>query len=250
MATELTKLTTEELKKKEEKERKKLQYKKKIDGIEKMPIEKFVAKILSIPDATYRAIYDVAFLTGARVTEVCTLRKENVEMNGINNSMTFTMMTEKRKEDKDKPKTVPISAAHNQEFIDLMNDFWSYWKHRQIDKLDDGAYIFGDPGFYKVVKRYEWQKKTAPDGSPIVSTKVYIDNHLRHRVATFCERHIDINPHLLRHKRLRYIAFAHKKEYKKYNRLFLIKNLVNFSRLESAQAYTGDMNEKQMKEVF
>ena len=250
MEPELTKLTNEEIKKKEEKERKHKKYSNKIKRIEGMSVDEFVAKILGIPDATYRAIYDVAFLTGARVTEVCTLRKEDVKMDGTNNSMTFTMMTEKRKKDSKAVKTVPISVAHNQEFIDLMNDFWSYWKHRQIDKLDDGAYIFGDPGFYKVVKKYEWKKKTAPDGSPIVSTKVYIDNHLRHRVATFCEHHIDINPHLLRHKRLKYIAFTHKKEYEKYDRLFLIKNLVNFSRLESAQAYTGDMDENQLKEVF
>jgi hypothetical protein len=73
---------------------------------------------------------------------------------------------------------------------------------------------------------------------------------MRHRIATFCEHHADLNPHLLRHKRIRYIATADKEEYKKYDRLFLIKNLVNFSRLESAQKYTGDMDEKQKEDVF
>jgi integrase len=246
-----TELTEEEIKRREEKERKHKKYSKKIDNIEHMSIKEFMAKILSIPNATYRAIYDVAFLTGARVTEVCTLRKEDVEFDGINKRITFTMITEKRKNDKHKIKTVPISAAHNQEFIDTMNDFLSYWKHRQIDKLDDSAYIFGDPGFYKVVKKYEVRDKTSQD--PLKKTwvtKVYIDNHMRHRIATFCEHHADLNPHLLRHKRIRYIATADKEEYKKYDRLFLIKNLVNFSRLESAQKYTGEMDPNQKEEVF
>ena len=246
-----TELTEAEIKKREEKERKKKKYEKKIKDIEKIPIDQFVARILGIKDPTYRAIYDVAFLTGARVTEVCTLRKEDVEFDGINKRITFTMMTEKRKNDKHKIKTVPISAAHNQEFLALMDDFASYWLHRQIDKLDESAYIFGDPGFYKVVKKYEVRDKTSQDPlKKIWATKVYTDNHMRHRIATFCEHHADLNPHLLRHKRIRYIATADKEEYKKYDRLFLIKNLVNFSRLESAQKYTGEMDPNQKEEVF
>ena len=234
-----------------ERMRKQKRYTKKINDIERLTPEEIVKKILSVTDPTYRAIYDIAFLTGARVTEVCTMRKEDVDFDLANKRFILTMLTEKRRSDNNKIKTVFVSAAHNQEFLALMDDFASYWLARRLGDIAPEAYIFGDPGFFEVTKTYQVTEKQ-PDGTvkKVNKTKTYNDNHMRFRISTFCNKQLGLNPHLLRHARAHYIAFADKEEYKKYDRMLLIQNVFNFARLESAQKYVGKMDEKQKKEVF
>ena len=90
------------------------------------------------------------------------------------------------------------------------------------------------PGFHKVVRH----------------GKEYFDNKLRMKVYTAAIKEAGLNPHLLRHARLSWLAHTKKKALENVDRLLLVKSVADFTRFDSAESYVRNMNLKQIKEAL
>lgn len=223
-----------------------LHYDARTEAAESKRPEEIIEQIAAIKDLRYRAILSLTAVLGKRITEICVLKKGDIRYDALGNVVYFHLMTEKWREKRD--KIIPVSNANQQEVLPLLQTFAEYYGKLPLDQMSDDAYIFGDPGFFKVTRTYEKFDKTL--GKMTEVKKIYVDNLLRRRVYNAAMRDAGLNPHLLRHWRASFIGHAKKTQYEGKDRLILIKSLMDFKRLESAQRYLRNMTQNEMKEVF
>ena len=190
-----------------------------------------VERLEKIQPIEIKIILTLQYLFGSRISEILKLRKKDITFD-LDSSLIARIQTEKRRDGH--VKVIAINPSNNPELKPLLAEFLDYWQKRQIDKLDPEAYIFGDPEFVQVVRH----------------GKQYTDNKLRMRVYYVAIKEAGLNPHLLRHARLSYLAHTKKKEFENVDRLLLVKTIADFTKFDSAEAYVRNMNLKQMKEVL
>lgn len=248
-----TKDAVAELQERFRKADKRQEYENELSKFKDEPIEKVIDMILKIKHPVYRAICDVAFITASRISEVLRLRKEDVEIEPDGSAIAFTLWTEKRR-DKDVLRKTPISKAHFPEFAPLIDDFINYWKKRRIDDLAPEAFIFGNPGYFNSIRKYELKTKKNPDSDeelkPKYKTKVYSDNRMRSRVAMYLRRHLNLHPHMLRHRMLTYLIKVSKPQFEGLDRAYLIQSFVNYANINSARPYLKTMTFEEKKKLF
>ena len=157
------------------------------------------------------------------------MRKRDLTFD-IDGSLVAHIQTEKRRDGH--VKVLGVNPQNSPELIPLLKDIVEYLD--MLKDLDDEAYLFGDPDFFKVVKH----------------EKEYLDNKLRMRVYTAAIKEAGLNPHLLRHARLSWLAHTKKKALENVDRLLLVKSVADFTRFDSAESYVRNMNLKQIKEAL
>ena len=190
-----------------------------------------VERIERIRPLQIKVILTLQYLFGSRISEILKLRKKDITFD-LDGSLIARIQTEKRRDGH--VKVIAINPNNNPELKPLFVEFFEYWSKRQIDKLDPEAYLFGDPEFVQVKR----------------GDKYYLDNKLRMSVYYYAIKHAGLNPHLLRHARLSWLAHTKKKEFENVDRLLLVKTIADFTKFDSAEAYVRNMNLKQMKEVL
>ena len=210
-------------------------------------------RIMSLKNVKYRVICAVAFLTASRISEVCTLKRGDVELNIYNSkpSYTFTIRVEKRREKVTKDIPITIDNPLRQEFAPLVETVKNYLK--AIWDFSSDSYLFGDPGYTETKRTYKLTRKTYDEEGNEKEirkkiTKPFYDIKLRMAVYTYCMRNAGFNPHLLRHAMLSYLVST--PLLKEYDRVFWIRTLAGWKSIDSAASYVGQKGPKELATVL
>ena len=187
-----------------------------------------VERLQKVKSRIYRNILSLQYIYGSRISEIVKMRKRDLTFD-VDGSLVAHIQTEKRRDGH--VKVLGVNPRNSPELIPLLQDIVAYLD--MLKDLDNEAYLFGDPGFFKVVKH----------------GKEYLDNKLRMRVYTAAIKEAGLNPHLLRHARLSWLAHTKKKALD-VDRLLLVKSVADFTRFDSAESYVRNMNLKQIKEAL
>ena len=223
-----------------------LNYRARVESAESKSVKEIIEQISAVKNQKYKAILSLTALLGKRISEICILQKKDISINPIDYVIKFHTITEKWREKRD--KIIPISRENQLELLDLLKFFAEYYEKLPLDKLSDDTYIFGDPCF--VERKRTWQKYDKTQNKYVTVEKTYKDNLMRQRVYVAAMRDGGFNAHLLRHWRASYIGHAKKEQYIGKDRLILIKSLLDFKKIESAERYLRNMTQSEMQEVF
>ena len=188
-----------------------------------------VERLQKVKSRIYRNILALQYIFGSRISEICKMRKKDLTFD-LDGSLVAHIQTEKRRDGH--VKVLGVNPQNSPELIPLLKDIVGYLD--MLKDLDNEAYLFGDPDFFKVVKH----------------GKEYLDNKLRMRVYTAAIKEAGLHPHLLRHARLSWLAHTKKKALENVDRLLLVKSVADFTRFDSAESYVRNMNLKQIKEAL
>jgi integrase len=188
-----------------------------------------IERLKKVKSRIYRNILSLQYIYGSRISEIVKMRKRDLTFD-IDGSLVAHIQTEKRRDGH--VKVLGVNPQNSPELIPLLKDIVEYLD--MLKDLDNEAYLFGDPEFFKVVKH----------------GKEYLDNKLRMRVYCTAIKEAGLNPHLLRHARLSWLAHTKKKALENVDRLLLVKSVADFTRFDSAESYVRNMNLKQIKEAL
>ena len=188
-----------------------------------------VERLQKVKSRTYRNILAMQYIFGSRISEIVKMRKKDLTFD-LDGSLVAHIRTEKRRDGH--IKVLAVNPQNSPELMPLFKDIFEYLN--MLKDLDDDAYLFGDPEFHKVVR----------------NGKEYTDNKLRMRVYYVAIKEAGLNPHLLRHARLSWLAHTKKKALENVDRLLLVKSVADFTRFDSAESYVRNMNLKQIKEAL
>ena len=189
----------------------------------------FVERLQKVKSRIYRNILSLQYIYGSRISEIVKMRKRDLTFD-IDGSLVAHIQTEKRRDSH--VKVLGVNPQNSPELIPLLKDIVEYLD--MLKDLDNEAYLFGDPDFFQVVRH----------------GKQYTDNKLRMRVYCTAIKEAGLNPHLLRHARLSWLAHTKKKALENVDRLLLVKSVADFTRFDSAESYVRNMNLKQIKEAL
>lgn len=204
-------------------------YKNRTSMAETWDPQDVVERLQKVKSRAYRNILALQYIFGSRISEICKMRKKDLTFD-IDGSLVAHIRTEKRRDGH--TKVLAVNPQNSPELIPLLKDIVEYLD--MLKDLDNEAYLFGDPGFFKVVQ----------------NGKEYSDNKLRMKVYYVAIKEAGLNPHLLRHARLSWLAHTKKKALENVDRLLLVKSVADFTRFDSAESYVRNMNLKQIKEVL
>jgi integrase len=188
-----------------------------------------VERLQKVKSRIYRNILALQYIYGSRISEIVKMRKKDLTFD-LDGSLVAHIRTEKRRDGH--VKVLGVNPQNSPELIPLLKDIVEYLD--MLKDLDNEAYLFGDPDFFQVVRH----------------GKQYTDNKLRMRVYCTAIKEAGLNPHLLRHARLSWLAHAKKKALENVDRLLLVKSVADFTRFDSAESYVRNMNLKQIKEAL
>ena len=191
--------------------------------------EEVVERLKKVKSIKYRAILSLQYIFGSRISEICTMKRKNLFFD-IDGSLVAHIRTEKRHDGH--VKVLAVNPQNSPELIPLLHDVAQYLD--TFRDLNKDEFLFGEPGFFTIKKH----------------GKEYIDNKLRMRVYIAAIKEAGLNPHLLRHARLSWLAHTKKKTLENVDRLLLVKSVADFTRFDSAESYVRNMNLKQIKEVL
>ena len=188
-----------------------------------------VDRLQRVKSRAYRNILALQYIFGSRISEICKMRKKDLTFD-LDGSLVAHIQTEKRRDGH--IKVLGVNPQNSPELIPLLKDIVDYLD--MLKDLDNEAYLFGDPDFFKVVKH----------------GKEYLDNKLRMRVYCTAIKEAGLNPHLLRHARLSWLAHTKKKALENVDRLLLVKSVADFTRFDSAESNVRNINLKRIKEAL
>ena len=191
--------------------------------------EDVIEHLKKVKSIRSRVILSLQYIFGSRISEICKMRKKDLTFD-IDGSLVAHIRTEKRHDGH--VKVLAMNPRNSPELIPLLKDIMEYLN--LFKDLDNEAYLFGDPGFFTITKK----------------GKMYLDNRLRMRVYISAIKEAGLNPHLLRHARLSWLAHTKKKALENVDRLLLVKSVADFTRFDSAESYVRNMNLKQIKEAL
>lgn len=167
-----------------------------------LPAEEIVYRIMSIPNQKYRVIIALAYLTSSRISEICCLKKEDLNSIKLFGKEAYVAQIKVSKRGDEHIKSMPILPSEP-EFTLLYAEVRNWLQ--KYDYLTQDNYLFGDPIIYEYVRKLRMK-----DGTTKKITA--IDNLLRKRVTKYLQERCDINPHLFRGARLSF--FVHKRKIK------------------------------------
>ncbi len=165
-----------------------------------LPAEEILYRIMAIPHQKYRVIIAMAYLTSSRISEICTLKKEDVQQVRLLNQDAYIIQIKVRKRSDNFIKAMPVLPLEP-EFNLLFSEIHNWMnKHKY---LQQNSYLFGDPQIYTYMRPLRMKGGN-------VKRIPAVDNMLRKRVTRYLCDHSDLNPHLFRGARLSFLVHKRK----------------------------------------
>jgi integrase len=164
-----------------------IEYEKKKAYIHSLEAGQINGLIASMENRPYRLITALCFLTMSRVSEICSMKGNDIRPWKFGDQGGYILLigVEKRT---GYAKAVPL--VPEPAFLGLFNEIDSFFS--SVPK--DDSYVFGDPGFYTYTAKVRLK-------SGMIKKCIERDNRLRKRVEKYLRYHYRLNPHLFRHAR-------------------------------------------------